>query len=204
MVKIDRKLFVMRHAAVQNPADTVYSNLPGFPLSELGREQAREAGQFLSRYHLDVVITSGRERARETAQIVAEANPGNPKVIVDENLRDSGLGTYVAKISFADWNARRKRYWQKQLQGEGGMESPHQIQERVMGTWGRVLRDYPTANILFVSHAGPLAILLESLERRDLRPASEAGYGIGKADVLEIEIGPPFRIRKVFEPTTKI
>jgi len=200
MALADRKLFAMRHGAVQNPADTVYSNLPGFPLSELGREQAREAGLFLSQYRLDVIITSGRERARETAQIVAETNPGNPKVIVDENLRDNDLGTYAAKIPFGDWNARRKDYWQKQLHGEGGMESPYSVQERVMRSWNKMLGDYPAANILFISHGSPLTILLESLESKDLRPSSEAGYGISKANIVEIEIGPPVRIKKIFGP----
>jgi len=197
-----RKIFVMRHATVQNPTDMIYSNLPGFPLSELGRRQAEEAGHFLSATPLQFIFTSGRERTRETAEIVARLNPGRPQVIVDDRLRDMGLGEKAGKIPFTDWKANRETYWQKQINGEDGMESPVRVQSRMTEVWNHIIADYPTGNVLLVSHAGPLTILLASLMGQALLSTSEKVYGIGRATVFEVEPTSPVQIKKIFDPTT--
>ena len=190
----------MRHAAVLNPTDMVYSNLAGFPLSEAGRKQAREAADWLRTTPLTRIFTSGRERARETAAIVAGLNSGCPAIEIDEDLRDMGLGEYSNRIRFDDWKAHRNEYWEKQLRGEGGMESPVQVQQRMMRAWHRIVTDYPTGNILIVSHAGPITTLLSGLETKGLESRHEVDYHIGKANIVEVELGASVRIRRVFEP----
>ncbi|MFA5009880.1 MAG: histidine phosphatase family protein [Patescibacteria group bacterium] len=201
----NRKILVMRHAAVQNPTDMVYSNLPGFPLSALGRRQAEEAGRFLSTTPLAAIFTSGRERAQETAGIVAKLNIGHPQVIVNDDLRDMDLGEYTNKIPFDDWKANRGMYWKMQLRGDGVMETPSQVQYRVMAAWQKIISDQSAAgNILIVSHGGALTILMTSLRAEELKSTGEANCGIGKANVFEVELGRPIRIKKIFEPVAKI
>jgi broad specificity phosphatase PhoE len=65
---------LMRHGEVNNPHGILYGRLPDFHLSDLGREMATRAADWLKRNH-DVVhlVASPLERAQETAQPVAEA-----------------------------------------------------------------------------------------------------------------------------------
>ena len=192
----------MRHATAVNQTNVIYSNLPGFPLSDLGRRQAEEAGRFFNATPLQFIITSGRERARETAGIVARLNSGQPKVIVDDRIRDVGLGALSAKIDWGDWNNHREAYWQKQISGEGGMESPVAIQNRMKEAFEEYVTHFPTANILFVSHGDPITFLFEVLKQAVPTMRSVSRYHIGRANVFEVKPGRPVVINKAFEPMT--
>lgn len=195
-----RKVLVMRHATAANTTNVIYSNLPGFPLGELGRRQAEEAGRFLSATPLRYIITSGRERTRETAAIVAALNPGKPKVVVDDQFRDIDLGGWAGKIDWEDWHNRREVYWDKQIRGEAGMESPAQVQNRVKQAFEKYIQLFPTGNILFVSHGDPITFLFQALEGQ--MPEPEKRYGVARASVFEIELKRgAVSIRRVFSPT---
>ena len=41
------RVYLLRHADVENPRRVLYSHLPGFPLSERGRAQEVEVGKRL-------------------------------------------------------------------------------------------------------------------------------------------------------------
>lgn len=199
----NRKIFVMRHATAVNQTNVIYSNLPGFPLSELGRRQAEEAGRFLSATPLQLIISSGRERTRETAEIVAKLNSGQPKLLVDDRLKDIDLGGWAAKIGWDDWHQRRELYWDKQVRGEAGMESPITVQHRMKQVFENYLELFPTANILFVSHGDPITFLFEALEGRTLAPLKHH-YGISRASVFEVRLDEGVaKIRQIFVPLTK-
>jgi broad specificity phosphatase PhoE len=62
---------LLRHGEVDNPTGVLYGRLPGFRLSELGREMAERAAGALSRRDITVVTASPLERAQETAAPVA-------------------------------------------------------------------------------------------------------------------------------------
>lgn len=200
-----RKIFLMRHADPENPDDLMYGNLPGFLLSELGIRQAEEAGKFMSQYKLNVVITSGLERARQTGEIIAETNPGHPQIIDDQRLRDLGIDAWEGKITKTEFGKeKRAEYWQRQLSGEEKVENPHDTQKRVVEAFDYYLATYPDKNILFVSHFDSLLFLIQALLGQPLHYVLDLPPGkISKADILEVELNPVV-INKIFHLNEQI
>ena len=62
----------LRHAEVLNKKNIQYANLPGFQISDKGKEQSVAAGKLLknSNKKIQKIITSPLLRARETSSIV--------------------------------------------------------------------------------------------------------------------------------------
>lgn len=190
----------MRHAKPENPGNTLYSNLPGFILSEDGRLQAREAGEFMSKKQIDIICSSPRERTHETASIVGSLNVGNPKIITDERIRDIGMGSFQGKILHMDWKKNRQKYLDMQEAG-GEFETPVTIQSRMVETFKEILNKYPDKNTLFVSHGDPIDYLLQWLEGKQLQGISQ--HPVSKTSIWELGEAPPIVVKKIFEPTIK-
>jgi len=64
---------LMRHGEVHNPEGILYGRLPGYYLSELGREMAETVARFLAPKDVVRVVASPLERAQETAGPIAAA-----------------------------------------------------------------------------------------------------------------------------------
>jgi broad specificity phosphatase PhoE len=62
---------LMRHGEVHNPEGVLYGRLPGYRLSELGREMADLVARFLADHDVVRVVASPLERAQETAAPIA-------------------------------------------------------------------------------------------------------------------------------------
>lgn len=97
-------VYLLRHAAFENPDNVIHLRLPGFPLSEMGREQARRLSQTLVDVPIAAVYSSPLTRAYQTAEIIAQ--PHGLRVTTDERLLDlrSPLQgkplSYMESISF--------------------------------------------------------------------------------------------------------
>src|ERR1035438_6346131 len=63
---------LLRHGQVENPSGVIYGRLPGYHLSAQGRLMASAAADFFSERPVVSLFCSPLERARETAQPVAE------------------------------------------------------------------------------------------------------------------------------------
>ncbi|MFH0905342.1 MAG: histidine phosphatase family protein [bacterium] len=196
-----RRIFIMRHAMPQNPTDVIYGNLPGFPLSDLGKAQAREAGEFMESIKLDFVYTSPRERAEETGQIVAMLNLGHPQIIVDPRLRDLGLGKYQGKIAYNQWHEQRQKYLAQQEIGDGEFESPVSVQSRMREAITRAIQKHPDASLLFVSHGDPIDYVLQWVERGQLKGLAQ--YSVHKASIWELDF-IHHRVSNIFQATIKL
>ena len=62
---------LLRHGEVHNPEGVLYGRLPGYNLSDLGREMADRAAEALARRDVAIVWSSPMERALQTAEPVA-------------------------------------------------------------------------------------------------------------------------------------
>src|SRR2546425_801990 len=81
-----KTLYLVRHGTVYNPESILYRRLPGFVLSEQGRAEAAQAGEFLRHEPLRIIYHSPLERARETAGIVNGARV--IRMQVDERIHE--------------------------------------------------------------------------------------------------------------------
>lgn len=64
---------LVRHGEVENPKGILYGRLPGYHLSQRGREMAELAAHHLAGRDVTVLVSSPMERAQETAEPLVAA-----------------------------------------------------------------------------------------------------------------------------------
>ena len=82
------ELVIVRHAESQNNIIKSDNPIPDPELTDLGREQIRLVAQRLAPERFDRIFSSPMIRTLETANAIASANPGNPKIEVFSDLRE--------------------------------------------------------------------------------------------------------------------
>jgi len=100
---------VVRHGEVHNPAKILYGRLPGFHLSELGRQMAKADAQALADRDVTHVVASPLERARETAEPIA-AQFGL-EIATDVRLIESANFFEGKRVSPGDGAFTNPRHW---------------------------------------------------------------------------------------------
>lgn len=63
---------LLRHGEVDNPRKILYGRLPGYHLSELGREMADRVAEVVAPRDIVLITASPLERAQETARPIAD------------------------------------------------------------------------------------------------------------------------------------
>src|SRR4029077_5216293 len=85
------RIFLIRHADVENPRRLLYGHLDGFQLSALGRAQALAVGDRLRSADLRRIVSSPLARAVETAELI-NSRMANPAILeVDPELRGADV-----------------------------------------------------------------------------------------------------------------
>ena len=64
---------LLRHGEVFNPTGILYGRMPGFSLSDLGRQMAQRLADTIAVRDIVRVVASPLERAQQTAQPLADA-----------------------------------------------------------------------------------------------------------------------------------
>lgn len=85
-------LTLVRHGQTASSARHAYSGRSDIPLTETGREQARQAARRLAGAGVDAVVTSPLIRARDTARAIADATGAS--LTVDERLTEVDYGPF--------------------------------------------------------------------------------------------------------------
>lgn len=78
---------LLRHGEVHNPEGVLYGRLPGYHLSEVGRQMAEMVAKELADRDIVIIRSSPLERARETAAPLAETL--GVEVEIDERLMEA-------------------------------------------------------------------------------------------------------------------
>jgi broad specificity phosphatase PhoE len=126
------------------------------PLTDRGREQARELAERLAATELDAVYSSDLVRARETAAIVAE--PHRLSVHELPALREvdvgswSGLTRTEAEVRFPE----AYRRWTHGIEGWDDGETYEQLSERVVSAVLEVAERHRRDRVLLVAHGGSI------------------------------------------------
>ena len=95
------QIYMMRHGKPQFPDERSYVyGWTDYPLSPLGREQAKHIGAALSSIRFDRVISSDLSRAAETADMVAAyQRPPIREIERDPELREINMGEWEGKAN---------------------------------------------------------------------------------------------------------
>jgi len=100
---------VLRHGEVHNPGKILYGRLPGFSLSELGKQMAQAAAKALAGRDIVHVASSPLERAQETAEPIAAQF--DVPVVLDERLLES-INRFEGKtFGVGDGALKHPRNW---------------------------------------------------------------------------------------------
>ena len=100
---------LLRHGEVFNPDKVLYGRLPGYHLSDLGREMADRAAVALAGRDLALLVSSPMERAQETAAPIA-ASHGLP-VVLDERAIEADNVFEGQRVSVGDGVLKQPRTW---------------------------------------------------------------------------------------------
>lgn len=117
------------------------------PLNETGRKQAAKVAERLAKESWDVFISSDLRRARETADIIAEAIQ-KPVDFYDERLREMDRG----KIMNTTEEERVARWGPNWHQLDMGQETHASMRARGRAFVEEMLERFPGKKILVVTH----------------------------------------------------
>jgi broad specificity phosphatase PhoE len=187
---VTTRLYLIRHADVENPHAILYGHLDGFPLSAFGRVQAVALGDRMRNAGLARIVHSPLARAVETAQLIAgELNPQVP-LEPDADLREAEFSRYLQGVPYWQVPVRRP-LWLVHKVRRGiipGDESIEAMGERVLGVVRRLAREHPGETMAVVSHADPLNAAWILLDGRPQNEREMHRSGMHKAGMLQLDV----------------
>lgn len=136
-----RRLYFIRHGLSVNNVEGKLSGTTDTPLTDIGREQARLAGNAAKKLSIDTIVTSPLSRATETANIIAgQISFPYDKIIVNKLFIERNFGPYEGKP-----------YGTTRLADVPEVESVEEIIDRAKKSL-EYLRKLEAENVLIVSH----------------------------------------------------
>ncbi len=184
------RIFLIRHADVQNPQRLLYGHLPDFRLSPLGRAQAAAVGQRLRGSGLSLIVHSPLDRARETAEIIRDQLKHLVPLRPEPELREAEFSRYLQGVPFWQIPARRPLWWvHKARRGLlPGDETVANMGGRILDVMWKVARERPEEVTALVSHADPLQAAWILLDGRPHKEREMYRKAVDRAGALEIDL----------------
>ncbi len=145
----DTTFIVVRHGESDaNRRDIISDKQVDHPLSERGIAQAKETAECLKAEKLDLIVSSTRQRALETANIINEFH--NVQTILTDDLieRDYGIFSGVAKSKANEIMMSEGFEWLNIPRSESAFE----LDRRVEAVTSMVLTDHAGLRVLISTH----------------------------------------------------
>ncbi len=169
--------YLVRHGEAENNVRHILNSAPvqkEYSLTEHGKEQVAKVAKYLATVQADVLYSSPILRAKETAEIIAQAT-GLP-ISLDDRLWEVGMGR------FNERNQREllKKYPEPQMRlspdKEDGMESILHVRSRLDGFLDELKEQHLGKKVILVSHGDPLEQLHGILTGEGPGRAAEGWY----------------------------
>ncbi|ACB84591.1 histidine phosphatase family protein [Natranaerobius thermophilus] len=165
------KLYLTRHGETEWNLQKKMQGWHNSPLTQLGEKQAKWLGDRLAEVELETIYTSTSGRTQRTAELIRGNR--NIDLIPKDNLREINLGDwegeFVENIKKQENEAFRK-FWEEphNYRKETG-ETFYQLKDRVVPLIKQIISDHnPNSNILVVTHAAVLKVLMAHFENRPI------------------------------------
>ncbi len=140
-------MYLIRHAAYENPLRIFHGRSPGFPLSPEGKKQAARIAGFLKTKPITAIYASRLLRARQTAETIASAF--KLPVWTDERLLDIRSPLQGKPIDYL--NALDSYFYHPVFVAAGG-ETMEALYARMDHFVRQKADDHPGEHIVIVSH----------------------------------------------------
>jgi probable phosphoglycerate mutase len=149
-------LMLARHGETDDNARLIFQGQGGGSLNARGRAQAERLAARLAG-ELDVIVSSDRTRAKETAEEVSRA--AGVEIIFDREVREVDVGSWTG-LAYEEVERRFPEEWAAWRAGldvpRGGGETYAGLATRVAGALQRIARDHVGKRVLVVSHGAAL------------------------------------------------
>ena len=184
------RLYLIRHADVENPNRLLYGHLPGFQLSALGRVQAAAIGERLSAEGIRRIVHSPLARAAETAEIINRALRPPAELEADPELREAEFSRYLQGLPYWQIPLRRPLWFvHKARRGLlPGDESIEHLGDRVLKVLIRMARERPGETEAAISHADPIQAAWILLDGRPHNEREMYRKQVDKGGMLTLEL----------------
>jgi broad specificity phosphatase PhoE len=196
------RVYLIRHADVENPKRLLYGHLDGFPLSARGREQATALGGRLSNSGLGRIVHSPLARAEETARLICQQLPKPVPLLPEPELREAEFSRYLQGLPYWQIPVRRPLWFvHKARRGlVPGDESTDLMGGRILEVARRLVRERPGEPAALVSHADPLQAAWVLLDGRPHNEREIYRKQIDRAGVLVIDFDEEGALAVNYEP----
>lgn len=180
-----RYFILVRHGQASNNLENVYNSDPNNPhykpanLTEQGKAEVKQTAQSLiaqgfSKDNIVAVFTSPLPRSVQTAQIMSKEGLFPADMIAeDPRLTEMRAGDMEGKAVVPLWPMSFA------IMHHG--ETQEQVNRRVLEFYEFVQKEYPSGNVVIITHGGPALSLIELLTRQEVK------LGTGQALLLPIK-----------------
>ena len=162
------ELLVIRHGQSVADIEERHEGRADFPLTDLGREQARKMAARVAReYPPEAIWASPLKRAAEVAEILGRATGlpvrSHPGLMEWDNGHLAGLTRQEALVKYPPPPGRRPLY----VPVPGG-ESEIQFRARVEAAFHEILAAHPEGRVAIIAHGGTISMLFRAFLRLPL------------------------------------
>jgi broad specificity phosphatase PhoE len=184
------RVYLIRHADVENPHKLLYGHLDGFDLSALGRAQAVAVGDRLRDEDIRRIVHSPLARAAETARLINSRLARLAVLESDPDLREAEFSRYLQGLPYWQVPLRRPLWFvHKARRGlVPGDESIDRLGGRVVAVAQRMARERPGETQAIVSHADPLNAAWILLDGRAHNEREMYRKNVDKAGMLRLDM----------------
>tara|TARA_B100000745_G_C20090527_1_gene372767 strand:- start:384 stop:1001 length:618 start_codon:yes stop_codon:yes gene_type:complete len=164
-------IILLRHGQAENNTKKILAGRsPGVNLTEVGIQQAEQAGKILKALNISTIYSSPIDRAIQTAEIITKQC--DLEVILDDRLIELDMGKFTMmpydEIFAKHGNVFLKFYEGSEEVSENGVETFAQVQKRMFEMVNFVLDNHKDENVVLVTHMDPIKAMIGKV--LDLKP----------------------------------
>ena len=164
-------IIFLRHGQAENNTKKILAGRsPGVNLTEVGIQQAEQAGKMLESLNISAIYSSPIDRALQTAEIVGKHC--DLEISIDDRLIELDMGKFT-KMPYDEIFAKHGNVFLKFYEGseevsENGVETFTKVQKRVFDMVDFVINKHNNENVVLVTHMDPIKAMIGKVLK--LRP----------------------------------
>ena len=164
-------IIFLRHGQAENNVKRILAGrTDGVHLTKTGIEQAERIAKYLNPLDISAIYSSPIERAKHTAEIVAENNSMDYQL--DDRLTEIDIGKFTL-MNYDDMFAKHGNVFLKFYQNdpaiaEHRVETFPNVRKRVLDIVDYVVKKHGNQNVVLVTHMDPIKSILSVV--MDLKP----------------------------------
>jgi len=181
-------IIFLRHGQAENNVKRILAGrTDGVSLTKTGIEQANRIAEYLKPLDISAIYSSPIERAKHTAEIVAENNSLDYQL--DDRLTEIDMGKFTL-MNYDDMFAKYgnvflKFYENDPVIAEHKVETFPDVRKRVLDIVDYVIKKHENQNVVLVTHMDPIKSILSVV--MDLNPKTLFELVIANASLTIIK-----------------